>query len=76
MDGESITPQADDKYSSVVLGYCKIPRSRDEIQAYIQISDREHFRLSILQPLLLSGKLLPTIPDKPTSPKQKYYTNL
>jgi ATP-dependent DNA helicase RecG len=41
----------------------------------MELSDREHFRLNILRPLIESGNLLLAIPDKPTSPKQKYYTN-
>ena len=39
------------------------------------IKHTEHFRINILRPLIESGDLLLTIPDKPTSPKQEYYTN-
>jgi ATP-dependent DNA helicase RecG len=40
------------------------------------LKHREHFRATILNPLLKEGLLRPVIPDKPKSPKQKYYTNL
>lgn len=43
---------------------------------YIGLTHREHFRSRILLPLLKSGKLLSTIPDKPNSPKQKYVINV
>ena len=67
-------PQAED--ATRLLEFCKIPCSRDEMQDFMGLSDREHFRLNILQPLLENTDLLLTIPDKPTSPKPRYYTNL
>lgn len=68
------TPQADREQK--ILEFCRTPRTREEIQAYIQMKDREYFRKNLLQPLLKQGLLKPTISDKPRSPKQKYYTNL
>jgi len=41
----------------------------------MKIKDRKHFRRNFLQPLLDKGVLSQTIPDKPSSPNQKYYTN-
>ncbi len=55
-----------------ILAFCQEPRSRDEIMVHIDLKHREHFRSSILQPMLEAGLLEPTIPDKPNSPKQKY----
>jgi ATP-dependent DNA helicase RecG len=70
------TPQAPRKQKpegpASILAFCAVPRSRAEIQAYLGLKDREHFRLNILQPLLKNGSLIPTIPDKPNSPRQKY----
>jgi ATP-dependent DNA helicase RecG len=43
------------------------------MQGYIGIEHREHFRKTFLTPLLASGKLQMTIPDKPTSKYQKYF---
>jgi ATP-dependent DNA helicase RecG len=42
------------------------------LQAAAGIRDREHFRSEYLEPLILAGLLERTIPDKPTSSKQKY----
>lgn len=70
---EQATPQADREQK--ILEFCRIPRTMEEIQAHIRIKDREYFRKNLLQPLLKQGLLEPTIPDKPRSSKQKYYTN-
>ena len=66
-----VTPQ--DERVQRILEFCQPPRTREEIQAFIKIKDREYFRKNLLQPLLKQGLLKPTIPDKPTSSKQKYY---
>ena len=70
-----LTPQAtpQDERAQRILEFCQPPRTREEIQAFIKIKDREYFRKNFLQPLLKQGLLKPTIPDKPTSSKQKYY---
>lgn len=71
-----LTPEATKQVERTkqILEFCKTPRSSKEIQAHIKIKDDEHFRKVILRPLLEDNILKPTIPDKPTSPKQKYYT--
>jgi ATP-dependent DNA helicase RecG len=61
-----------DKRVAVLLDYCSIPRTRDEMQLCIGIANRSHFRKSILKPMLDSGLLRMTIPDKPNSRNQKY----
>jgi len=38
------------------------------------MKSRRYFREKILNPLIKGGLLKLTIPDKPTSPNQKYYT--
>jgi hypothetical protein len=48
------------------------PSSRDHLQAAAGMSDREHFRKAYLEPLLRAGWIERTIPDKPTSPHQRY----
>ncbi|MGQ4002596.1 putative DNA binding domain-containing protein [Francisellaceae bacterium CB299] len=63
-----VTPQAK------VLDFCQESKTRNEIQEYLGLKDREHFRKTILNPLLESGQIAMTIPDKPTSPNQKFYT--
>ena len=68
------TPQAPSDRIATILEFCKIPRSREEIQDMLGLKDREHFRKEILEPLIITGKLELTIPDKPRSPHQKYVT--
>ena len=55
-----------------VLDFCAIPRTKAEIQEYLGIKSDRFVRQEVIQPLLESGKLIRTIPDKPSSPKQKY----
>jgi Fic family protein len=69
-DTRRITEQ--DNREEKILEFCITPKTRDEIQAFVGIAHREHFRANILKPLLVSGKLTMTIPDKPNSRNQKY----
>ena len=77
------TPQAvtkansdvEDQRIEEILSFCKEPKSGKDIQEFIGIKDRRHFRKEILNPLIKGGLLKPTIPEKPTSPNQKYYSD-
>ena len=66
-----VTPQV--KREELVFEYCRFPRTMGEIQLYVGMEDREHFSSEVLQPLLEKGLILMTTPDKPTSPKQRYF---
>ena len=55
-----------------LLEFCTVARSRDEMQTHLGVSNRGHFRTAYLKPLLDSGKLKMTLPDKPSSHNQKY----
>ena len=57
-----------------LIAYCREPRSRGEIQAFCDLIGRENFRLKYLKPLFDKGLLKMTIPEKPTSRNQKYYS--
>jgi len=48
--------------------------SASDLQRVVGLKDRVHFLESHLQPLLESGWLARTIPDKPTSRLQRYQT--
>jgi len=61
-----------DERLSSLLEYCCVPRGRDEIQQHYGVSSRDYFRNKVLKPLLESGQLKMTIPDKPSSGNQKY----
>ena len=69
-DGEQDGEQ--DNRTKRILDFCSVERTRQELQNYLQISSRRFLLKSILKPLLASGKLRMTIPDKPTSRNQKY----
>lgn len=71
-----VTPQAIDEILKRFTGlaiFCQLPRSRAELQAFCELKDREHFRQAVLIPLLDAGWLKRSLPDKPNSPKQKYF---
>lgn len=55
--------------------YMREPRSRAELQSFCKISSRDYFRNKILNPLVEAGKIKLTIPEKPTSSKQRYMWN-
>lgn len=55
-----------------LLQFCAVPRSTKEMMQYLGLSHRESFRDRLLLPLLASGQLALTIPDKPSSPNQRY----
>ena len=55
-----------------ILDYCSVSRSRQEIQAFCKLSGRNNFSRLYLKPLLESGQLRMTIPEKPNSKNQKY----
>ena len=59
---------------ALLLDFCTEARSRDEMQSFVGITNRSHFSKAYLKPLLASGKLKMTIPDKPKSRSQKYIT--
>ena len=46
---------------NLLLEFCADPKSRDEMQAYIDVSSRSHFSKYYLKPLLSSGKLEMTV---------------
>ncbi|MEA3422789.1 MAG: putative DNA binding domain-containing protein [Bacillota bacterium] len=67
------TPQ-DDARTHEILMFCKTPKSRQEIQDHIGVKDSSDFSKRFLNPLIKGGLLKRTLPNKPTSPKQKYFS--
>ena len=55
-----------------LMKFCEEARTRAEMQAFCGIRSRDYFRNNILKPLLQTGKIVMTIPEKPNSSKQKY----
>ncbi|RRD94598.1 hypothetical protein EII17_07390 [Clostridiales bacterium COT073_COT-073] len=58
-----------------ILVFCEVPRSKNEIVTYLGYKDSRHFTKEFMKPLLETGKLVMTIPDKPNSKNQKYVLN-
>lgn len=57
-----------------ILEYCIVPRKKSEIAEYCGFRGIKNFTKNYLKPLLDSGKITMTIPDKPKSQNQKYVT--
>ena len=57
-----------------ILGYCSVARSREEIMNFMGLKDRMNFMQQYIKPLLESGNLKMTLPNKPKSKLQKYIT--
>lgn len=73
-DAQAVTISLDADKLTALLDYCVEPRTREEMQEFCGIKTREYFRKKILVPMILQKKVLLALPDKPKSPKQKYYT--
>ena len=83
MTGKALVSDAEIKHSAIsvsievdrlmeILEFCNEPRTRNEIMEEFDYKSPSHFREDILKPMLAGGQLVMTIPDKPSSPKQKY----
>lgn len=57
-----------------LLEFCGMPRTRSEIANYLEISSEQYAIRRYLDPLVKAGLIRMTIPEKPRSPKQKYYS--
>ena len=55
-----------------ILIFCSEPKSRKEILTFVGLTNRDYFYNHYIVPLLNAEKLVRTIPDKPTSSKQRY----
>lgn len=58
--------------SNSLLSFCREPRSRQEISEFLGIGTSYYAFNNIIKPLLNSGDLALTIPEKPRSKNQKY----
>lgn len=57
-----------------LLAYCREPKTRQEIAAFVGVKTVFYAMEHYVRPLLRAGKLAMTMPEKPKSRKQKYYT--
>ena len=63
-----------DSETDSLLEFCKEPRSREELTAFMKIDTFSYLLKRYLQPLLEAGKMEMAIPDKPRSRNQRYQT--
>lgn len=59
-----------------ILSFCISPKNSAEIFAHIEVTKHPNNFNMMIKPLMDAGYLKRTIPDIPTSPKQKYVTTL
>lgn len=57
-----------------LLTFCHTPRTRKEICDYLGLSSMSYAIQAYIMPLVDQGLIKLTIPDKPKSPKQLYYS--
>lgn len=57
-----------------LLAFCKTPRTRKEIADYLGVKTVFYVMQHYVKPLLESGQLAMTMPEKPKSRNQRYYT--
>lgn len=58
----------------MILRFCEEPKTAKEIVHEFGFPNRNYFRRHYLEKMLRAGELKMTIPDKPSSKKQKYYS--
>ena len=72
---EQVTEQVTEQdILAKLISFCRTARTAKEMMYYLGLKHREHFRSEILKPLMDQKKLFMMFPDKPRSPKQKYYS--
>ncbi len=67
-----VTAQVTAQVIKVLDAAASEAKNREDLQSVADIAHREHFRKFYVEPMVESGWLERTIPDKPTSRFQKY----
>lgn len=70
---DEIEIMEDDEIQNLLL-FCKTPRTRKEIAEYLGLSSITYAIQKYVMPLVETGKMKMSIPEKPKSPKQLYYS--
>lgn len=71
---KAATQGKDDDLKQDILNYCITPRSREELADRFGFEAPSYFIRTYITPLIEEGKIRMTIPDKPKSKFQKYYS--
>lgn len=64
----------DDLDEKGLLEFCRIPRTRGEIIEFLDIASGQYALRRYLEPLVQTGAIRLTVPDKPRSRNQRYVT--
>lgn len=64
----------DDEETNNLIMFCKTPRTRREICEYLGLSSVTYAIQKRVMPFVETGKIKMSIPGKPKSPKQLYYS--
>jgi len=73
--GESVaTIEAEEKEDKELVLFCRIPRTRKEICEYLGLNSVTYAIQTHVMPLVEKGIIKMSIPDKPKSPKQLFYS--
>ena len=68
-------PAASPNPPRTILDFCAVvPRSRAEISQFLGVVSLAYMQKTYLNPLIESGKLRMTLPEKPRSGKQRFYS--
>jgi ATP-dependent DNA helicase RecG len=69
---QQVTEQATEQVKRVVLILKNTSLSMEELMGKLELKHRPSFLYTYVKPTLEMGLIEMTIPDKPTSPEQKY----
>ncbi len=71
---KAVTQSKDVDMEQEILNYCITPRSREELAKRFGFDAPTYFIKTYIYPLMTDGKINVTLPDKPKSKFQKYYS--
>ena len=57
-----------------IISYCRTPRTREELAEQFEFETPSYFIKTYLYPLIQAGKIKMSLPDKPKSKYQKYFS--
>lgn len=71
-----VQSEQDDEHDTMkaIVNFCANPKSSQEIMEHFKIPNRSYFKRHYLDKLVKTDKLKMTIPEKPSSKNQKYYS--
>ncbi|HCS11664.1 MAG: ATP-binding protein [Tissierellia bacterium] len=71
---KTVAQDEDSDFKQRILDFCITPRSREELAEKFGFETPSYFIKTYISPLIEEGRIKMTIPDKPKSKFQKYYS--